>query len=223
METINFRGRHKGSSYKSMAIILRLLMDGSKCFQEIVDGTKLHRNTVASNLKLLLAVEYVRKERKGRKVIYYAVDDERELAGCRLAFLEHYSTKKAWEEAEKTFIEDAKWEAKVTLYWIEKAKEYKDEIAELSRKIPNLERYQLHEIIEYAREHRKTKQEAKKRGLRLPSENVEIKDAKSVVESLIDFERDHPQIIEALKICAALRKKNRFLPPKGSILLVYPA
>ena len=215
--------RPKGSGYKSMATILRFLMDDPRCFQEIVNRTKLHRNTVVANLKILVAIDYVRKERKGRKVMYHAVDDERELAGIRLAFLEEYSTRKALDEAEKTCIKNKRWEARVTLEWIKNVRKYKNELADLGPRIPDLEKYQLHEIFGLAKEHRKTKREAKRVRISLPSENTEIKDVKSVVQSLIDFERNYPKAIKVLKKNAALRKKNRFHPPKGTILLVCPA
>lgn len=81
MQTMNFlvptqkplrvkAGRPKGSSPRSQASIFLALMEGPKSFGEIVNATKLHRNTVASNLKTLVSIGVLTKHKKGVRTLY---------------------------------------------------------------------------------------------------------------------------------------------------------
>lgn len=63
-------GRPNGSSIKPQLKILYALMDGSKSFQGIVDATKLPRNTVANNLKILASMGSLTRNLDQGKPIY---------------------------------------------------------------------------------------------------------------------------------------------------------
>lgn len=69
--------RPRNSSYKSYNVIYNALMNGPKYFQELKDAAGLHRNTVASRLKFLESQGLVRKERRGNRVYYDIIKDQK--------------------------------------------------------------------------------------------------------------------------------------------------
>jgi len=70
--------RPRGSGYASQVKLLQALRGAQELsFQSLIYATKLHRNTVACNLKILAAKELVGKRRKGRYVLYRLLDEDK--------------------------------------------------------------------------------------------------------------------------------------------------
>lgn len=220
-------GRPNGSGYKSQAIVLSSLRDGQLCFEEIVDETGLHRNTVASNLKVLVDLNLVVKERVGQKVIY---DLQDEGADAYADLILDPQWKKKFKRARRIFWRDAKDEAATTLLWIKYAEKYKKESEEFQAIDPNFKSYNLSRIFHAAKEWRNIKEEKlgiiygrfpRKRmgyaklpnrqiGLSVPKRRVKdihlpsdeaqrVSVKKSVIKDLLDFKKENPQLIEEYK------------------------
>jgi ribosomal protein S27AE len=72
--------RPKNASYGSHRAIHDALIRGPKCFQDLVNATGLHRNTVADRLRFLVSEGLVQKAKMGHKVFYSVIEpmnDER--------------------------------------------------------------------------------------------------------------------------------------------------
>jgi hypothetical protein len=63
-------GRPSGSSPKSQLKILQVLVEKPKSYGQIVNETDLHRNTVANNLKTLVSIGAVYRDKTKRQAIY---------------------------------------------------------------------------------------------------------------------------------------------------------
>jgi DNA-binding transcriptional regulator GbsR (MarR family) len=64
------KGRKKGGGWKSQLLILFSLASGPKSAIEIQRLTKLSKNTVWYNLKILNGIKAIKTEKKGKKVFY---------------------------------------------------------------------------------------------------------------------------------------------------------
>jgi len=189
-------GRPKGTGYRSQGLICRALTGGDKSFQELVDYTGLHRNTVAANLKVLLKMNIVGKRREGRKSVYYSIDEGAE-AYASLVLSPNWQ--KELKEAKKEFQRDKRIEAAITLAWIKSARKYKKEIEEMQSMGYNFKNQNISEIISTAKRWRQTKQERRaiSSSLKLPSDQIpRIKVKRIVIEDLLEFARTHPEIVE---------------------------
>lgn len=204
-------GRRKGTGYRSQAILLRSLKHEPKFFQQLVDETGLHRNTVASNLNVLSKLNLIVKERRGRKVFYDLEDEGADAYADLVSDPEYW--KKSIKRARREFWWDAKVEAAITLKWIRNAEEYKKEIEELQVIDPQFENYDIWKVFYLAKEWRKLKQERRKVGsdhrYRLPSDDIKrSKVAKSRIQDLLDFKRKYPEVIKEYERLVKTRLKN---------------
>jgi hypothetical protein len=145
-------GRPKGSTVKSQLLIIKSLASGPKSFQEIVDATDLHRNTVANNLKMLCAMQVILKSKNGNKSSY-----ETDLIRFYL-FFKFGSVSKRKSKAIATSVKLAK-------ELIGFVFRYLPEILELLRVQPSLIDKDLYVILRFARERHNTKREKEKRYL----------------------------------------------------------
>jgi predicted transcriptional regulator len=66
--------RPRDSSYRSYNLILTVLDEGPRSFEELWKSTKLHRNTVSSRLKHLVSEGLVTKTREKHRVQYALVE-----------------------------------------------------------------------------------------------------------------------------------------------------
>jgi len=62
--------RPKNSSPKSYELIFNALIDGPRCYSEIIEETNLHRDTVASRLTFLVEERLIQKHKDGRKMMF---------------------------------------------------------------------------------------------------------------------------------------------------------
>lgn len=110
--------RPKGSATKSVKLIYSVLTNEPKCFEDVVNETKLHRNTVASTLNDLVRRGLLRRYRKGHKTMYAIEKTKPPYIGWEIPWIELMTTKKQedlhYKEAEnraRTFLKTY-WKAR---------------------------------------------------------------------------------------------------------------
>jgi len=64
------KGRKRGSGYKSQTLILLTLTNGAASSSDIQQLSRLNKDTVCSNLRILKGIRAVIAEREGRSIIY---------------------------------------------------------------------------------------------------------------------------------------------------------
>jgi len=192
-------------------------MNGSRSFQELVNETKLHRSTVAANLKLLLDMGIVEKRRVGKEMMYDSKEDNAEVYS---SIILSPNWQKELENARRIFRWDKRFEAAISLAWLDGARKYEKEILDLQSTGIDLQTRDAFEVLRWAKERRRIKQEldkimrpqksATKERLRLPSTEAHRKEVvKSRVEELLRFARDYPDIVARYR--ETIRKKLKEL------------
>lgn len=93
--------RPKNSSPKSYELIFNALIDGPRCYSEIIENTNLHRNTVSSRLAFLVEENLLVKHRNGRKMMYEIPLCFKEDNAWLDKWAEYLSRKDFWEKMNK--------------------------------------------------------------------------------------------------------------------------
>jgi DNA-binding transcriptional ArsR family regulator len=203
------RGRPKGTGYKSQGKICLALTNGSKSFQDLVDVTGLHRNTIAGNLKVLQDMNIVGKQREGRKMMYYSIDEGAE---AYASFVMNPNWQRELREAIREFQWDKRIEAAMSLVWLNMAKKYQREIREMQSTGYNLCNIDIFEVFAEAkmwRDKEKLRNETSKNYV-FESESTTRRNVEKLrVDDLIQFAKAHPEIVKEYR--EIVKKKLRDL------------
>jgi len=90
--------RPRDSCVKSYELIFLALNEGSKSWAQLLEETDLHKDTLSRRLKYLSGREMVRREKRGRGVIYSIIKSEPPEMGWDIPWQCLCMTKEDWEK-----------------------------------------------------------------------------------------------------------------------------
>jgi hypothetical protein len=146
------RGRPKGVSPKNLAKIVCILPE-AKTFAEIKAKTKLHQNTIAKCLKMLVELNIVSKRKYAKRVFYELSFPDGIMHLRRFMLLLTLEKRVNSRNIRRTM--------KSIINFLKTLDSYTPEIIELAVKEPSFLNKPLHQVIESARQYRILKKEKK--------------------------------------------------------------